>query len=219
MPGLILGRPLDWPVHEIRPCVGASVREFGQGKPRLRRREDSCIRIGRFGCFADTRLQAGIFLQNSSNMVALHANARPPATRTLQWLMVPFDKLEQNDPERGFQSEVQFLAHVIELLGDVGDVGFIDTTRAQQGSLLHRPTVQINIVARPLAGHWASFVARRCRSIVHLQPRGSYGPNVCRSYGPNISRLTISRMISLVPSRIWCTRKSRSTRSIGWSRR
>ena len=32
-------------------------------------------------------------------------------------------------------------------------------------------------------------------------------------------RATITRMISLVPSRIWCTRTSRSTRSMGWSRR
>src|SRR5262249_652900 len=32
---------------------------------------------------------------------------------------------------------------------------------------------------------------------------------------PNKSRLTMSRITSLVPSRIWCTRRSRKTRSIG----
>src|SRR5262249_15365795 len=41
----------------------------------------------------------------------------------------------------------------------------------------------------------------------------------CSRQLPNKSRLTMSRITSLVPSRIWCTRRSRKTRSIGWSRR
>ena len=41
----------------------------------------------------------------------------------------------------------------------------------------------------------------------------------CGRQLPNKSLLTMSRITSLVPSRIWCTRRSRKTRSIGWSRR
>ncbi len=52
---------------------------------------------------------------------------------------------------------------------------------------------------------------RKNRRRVRRQARGAYA----LSQFPSRSRLTISRITSLVPSRIWCTRTSRSTRSIG----
>src|SRR5262249_42944882 len=63
---------------------------------------------------------------------------------------------------------------------------------------------------------------RRSRQRFHRLPpclRAIRSIVVCARQFPNKSRLTISRITSLVPSRIWCTRKSRNTRSRGWSRR
>src|SRR5690606_4868675 len=83
---------------------------------------------------------------------------------------------------------------------------------AQRGQAVHGPRVRRRIAQRDDDGGVV---------LIELQARPFAGAQIHHRNSSSVSsrwRATITRMISLVPSRIWCTRQSRSRRSIGYSR-
>src|SRR5947207_579005 len=140
-------------------------------------------------------------------MLALNRNARPPAARAPPRLVVPLQQVQKDDAQRAFELLILLVAHVVELIGDVERIGFGDPAGTQQFGLLERPAVQVAVIARRFRPRAVPSIG----AIIHRYFR----PSDVRVQLPNISRLTINRITSLVPSRIWCTRRSRSTRSMG----
>src|SRR5262249_35863034 len=140
-------RPFDSAIHDLLPGIRAARREAALIEPRLRRRLDAGIGVGFSHCLLDARLEAGILLQHATHMIALDQNAGAPAARAPLRLVIPPEKVNQNDPQRTRKLVVLLAAHVVELLGDIADVGLIDTPRAQQGGLLERPAIEVVLIA------------------------------------------------------------------------
>jgi hypothetical protein len=103
-------RPINGPLHNLLPGVWAVNQIQAVIKARLRRSHDASIRIGVSNCLVDARFDAGVSLENSANIIALHQNAGSPTPRSAIRLMIPFEKMQQNDPQRTFELVELFVA-------------------------------------------------------------------------------------------------------------
>src|SRR6516162_3620650 len=81
--------------------------------------------------------------------------------------MIPFEDMEQDDSQRALELVVLLVSHVIQFLGNIGRINLHNAARPQQGRLLHRPAVEVLVIAGRLPPR-ASLPPRRMPSIIHV---------------------------------------------------
>src|ERR1700722_3570641 len=157
------GRPRDRQLHYLVPGVRALHRKPAWRKPGLRRSLDTRVLVGVRRRGLEVRFQSRILAQQPADVVTLHRDACPPAACAPFGPMVPFQQLQQDQPQRARELVVLLAPHVIELLGNILRVGLGDTAGAQERRLFGRPSVEIAIVActRSIALGGGTFIHDR----------------------------------------------------------
>lgn len=85
-------------------------------------------------------------------LVSLDRDRDAPARGSLQWLKAPFQEVENENLQAARQLALLGLAHALDFLRNVLDVGLRELALAQERRLLIGPGVEI-VVVEPARGH------------------------------------------------------------------
>ncbi len=131
----------------------ALLRKGRARQPRLRHRLQRRVPIGGGERLGQEGLEARIVVEVIREAVALDADARFPARTALVRLILPFEKVKQEDAQVADQLALFRSPHAVDFLSDMLDVGLPKLSRPQQFGLLATPGEKIAIVERALHGH------------------------------------------------------------------
>ncbi len=130
----------------------ALLRKGRARQPRLHRLQRR-VPIGGGERLGQEGLEARIVVEVIREAVALDADARFPARTALVRLILPFEKVKQEDAQVADQLALFRSPHAVDFLSDMLDVGLPKLSRPQQFGLLATPGEKIAIVERALHGH------------------------------------------------------------------